>query len=112
MTNYINLTRHAREERITRLSTIVAEVGLGQYILEECYVHNGRECVARVTNTGLFLAFSIKENKEVLITGFLLSIDRAMAIYRHSGYHHIPNGLYNTIRRNAKKYKHLLHCYE
>lgn len=112
MTNYINLSRHAREDRITRLSTIITEVGLGQYIHEETCIHNGRECIARITNTGLYLAFFMKGNEEVLITGFLLSINRAMAIYRNSGYHHIPNGLYNTIRRNAKKYKHLLYCYE
>lgn len=112
MENYIHLSKHAREERITRLSTIVAEVGLGQYIHEEVYIHNGRECVTRITNTGLFLAFSVKGQKEVLITGFLLTIDRAMAIYRKSGYRHIPNGLYNTILKNSKKYKHLLCCYE
>lgn len=112
MENYIHLSKHAREERITRLSVLVTEIGLGQYIHEYRYIDRGRPCIIRLTNTGLYLAFSVKEEKEVLITGFLLTIDRAMAIYRKSGYHSIPNGLYNTIRKNIKKYGYLLHCRE
>lgn len=98
---YIKLTHHAQIDRAERLSYLVTEIGIGSCIFENRQ-EDGR--IMRITSTGLYLVFT-REKTETLLTGFPLTVSRAIAIYRKSGYSGIPHNLYKAILQNEKKYK-------
>lgn len=104
MTNLV-LTNHARFDRAERLSFIIAEVGIGEYIHETVEVVNGQLQIERITSTGVLMIFGKDGNKEILVTGYFLTVARAYAIYRNEGHSNIPPRLYQRIIKNAAKYK-------
>jgi hypothetical protein len=96
------MTRHAKVERIDRLSACVTILGVGEVILETVF----EESRLRLTDTGLCLVVDRYEEK--LITGYMCPIHRCTAMYKSMGYARVPHGIYNTVVKNCKKYPHLL----
>ena len=88
------MTNHARFERADRLTYIAMTIGFGEPVLE--HKENGfRQCI---TNTGVLM---IKDaHEDVLITAFVCDMDKAIAIYKKSGYNRIPTKMYKTIVKN------------
>lgn len=105
MEGMIKLSRHASRDRVERLSRIVMEVRLGHSVFEG--VSDDRACT--ITSTGVLLIWDYEPQGKVLLTAYLVTIDKAMAIYRKKGCEHIPNGLYNTIIKNKRIHKELYH---
>lgn len=105
MEGMIKLSRHASRDRVERLSRIVIEVGLGHSVFEG--ISDDRACT--ITSTGVLLIWDYESQSKVLLTAYLISIDKAMAICRKKGCEHIPNRLYNTIVKNTRIHKELYH---
>lgn len=101
------LTNHVRFERCERLSAIIAEIGLGAVAYERELLYHGRAITQKVTTTGVMLVYGVEENKDVLITGFLLSTQKAHAFFRGIGYTRIPRGMYGIVTKNEKIYAHM-----
>lgn len=103
MQELIKLSRHARQDRVERLSRIVMEVGLGHIIFE--YIERGRTC--QITSTGVLMVYSIEDTERVLLTAYLLTMDKAAAVYKHRGYNDIPRMVVNSINKNRQKHRDL-----
>lgn len=96
----MTMSRHVQEDRLDRMVYIATTIGFGEVIFER--VNNDRrECI---TDTGVLMVKSIVG--DVLITAYIISIDKAIAIFRHvCGDSRMPTYLYETIRKNAKHVK-------
>ena len=93
----VTLTNHAKEERMNRLTYIAMTIGFGEVVFERIE-DDRRYCI---TDSGVLMVKALKE--EVLITAYIVTIDKAIALYRNEMGHdqRMPNKLYDTIRRNA-----------
>lgn len=96
------MTFHAQVERLDRLAACVEYLGIGEVALEA--VHNGVRF--RLTSTGLCLVYAV--NEETLITGYMCTVNRCIAMYSACGYKRVPVGIFKTVTRNNKKYAFLL----
>lgn len=103
MQELIKLSQHARQDRVERLSRIVVEVGIGYAVFE--YVERGRTC--QITSTGVLMVYSVENTQRVLLTAYLLTMEKAVAVYRHRGYNDIPKMMVNTINKNKQKHRDL-----
>lgn len=103
MQELIKLSRHARQDRVERLSRIIMEVGIGHTIFE--YIERGRTC--QITSTGVLMVYSIEDSQRVLLTAYLLTMEKAGAVYKHRGYNDIPRMVVNTINKNKQKHRDL-----
>lgn len=108
MQGLIKLSHHASRDRVERLSRIVMEVGLGKSLLE--FKSEGRPCT--ITSTGVLMIWETEGTERVLLTAYLLSVNKAMAIYKKNRQRDIPRGLYNTILRNLRVHEEIYHIYE
>lgn len=97
----IRMTRHAQVERCDRLAACLTDLGLGEYVLE--LTSRGR--ITRLTSTGLCLIFA--PDGETLITGYMCSVKRVVAMYSSMGYKRVPQSIFNTVMGNNKKYPYL-----
>lgn len=96
------MTFHAQVERLDRLAACIERLGVGEVALEA--VHDGVRF--RLTSTGLCLIYAADE--ETLITGYMCTVKRCVAMYSASGYERVPAGIFKTVTRNNKKYAFLL----
>lgn len=96
------MTFHAQVERLDRLAACIERLGVGEVALEA--VHNGVRF--RLTSTGLCLVYAV--NEETLITGYMCTVNRCIAMYNACGYKRVPAGVFKTVTRNSKKYAFLL----
>lgn len=96
------MTFHAQVERLDRLTACIERLGVGEVALEA--VHNGVRF--RLTSTGLCLIYAV--NEETLITGYMCTVNRCVAMYSACGYKRVPAGIFKTVTRNSKKYAFLL----
>ena len=96
----MTMSRHVQEDRLDRMVYIATTIGFGEVIFER--VNNDRrECI---TDTGVLMVKYITE--DFLITAYIISIEKATAIFRHAyGDRRMPPYLYETIRKNAKHVK-------
>ena len=99
----VMLTNHCRGERLDRLVRIATEIGFGEVILtirhEEMH---RRECL---TSTGIIMIKDIQE--EVLITAYVASIDRVIAMYKSQGFNSPPPSVRNKVLKNKAFQKSL-----
>ena len=96
----IKMTNHVKFERTDRMTYIAMTVGFGEVIFEH-QINGHRECI---TNSGVLLIKSLHE--EVLITAYIVSIDKAIALYRQKfGNQRMPSRLYSVITNNAHHLK-------
>lgn len=105
MEGLIKLSRHASRDRVERLSRIVMEVGIGQTIFE--FKENKREYT--ITSTGVLMVWDYDNAEKVLLTAFLIDIDKAVAVYKNNGYDRVPMPLYRTVLLNMRVHKELYH---
>ena len=103
MQELIKLSQHARQDRVERLSRIIVEVGIGYAVFE--YVERDRTC--QITSTGVLMVYSVENTQKVLLTAYLLTMEKAAAVYRHWGYNDIPKMMVNTINKNKQKHRDL-----
>lgn len=99
---YDTISNHIKTERLERFTYLMTEVGYNG-IVYEARDEKNLSHMQHITDTGI-LFLTGKDNKEkiVLVTGFLLTIDKLTAIYKGE---HIPQSLYNTVLRNQVKHK-------
>lgn len=53
------------------------------------------------------MVYSIEDTQRVLLTAYLLTMEKAAAVYRHCGYNDIPRMVVNTINKNKQKHRDL-----
>ena len=96
----ITMTRHIKEERLDRLTYIAMNVGFGNVVLEQTRGSDGkRDCL---TDTGVLLVKDIVN--EVLITAYVIDINKATAMYKNCGFQSVPQSMKRVIIRNEKKH--------
>lgn len=101
---YDVMANHAKDDRWVRLSKIMAEVGYNEIVAEIVDELNPAH-IQNITDTGiLFITAKCPDGKIILITGFLITIDKLTAIYKGK---RIPPTLYNTVIKNRKKHPKL-----
>jgi hypothetical protein len=93
----MTMSRHAKEDRLDRLVYIATTIGFGNVIFEK-HCGDKRECI---TDTGVLLVKAA--NEELLITAYILAIDKATAVYASimGEGKRLPQSLYNTIKKNT-----------
>ena len=101
---YDIISTHIRESRLNRISIILEKVGYNGVVAEIVDELNPAH-IQCITDTGvLFITAKCPDGKILLITGFLITIDKLTAIYKGK---RIPPTLYNTVIKNMKKYPEL-----
>lgn len=101
---YDIISSHMREDRLHRISIIMEKVGYEGVIAEIIDELNPAHTQC-ITDTGiLFITAKCPNGKVLLVTGFLISIDKLTAIYKGK---RIPSTLYNRVIKNMKKYPEL-----
>lgn len=96
------MTYHAREERIDRLTACIQYLGFNEIIKEETEVRHNRNVVRKLTDTGIIL---ICGEDGCLITGFMGTMAQVGSFYKGQD---IPKPMKNRIRKNNEKYAFLL----
>lgn len=97
----VNMSYHAKIERIDRLAACVEHIGIGEIVLEiERY-----GAVEQFMDNGLVLIINPATN--TLITGYMATIKQMYAMFMENGYTKIPDRIYKTVRTNSKKYAFL-----
>lgn len=101
---YDIISDHVIEERSGRFIKMLKEIGYNGIVAEIVDEMNPAH-VQHITDTGiLFITAKCPDGKIILVTGFLITIDKLTAIYKGQ---RIPQSLYNTVVRNRKKYPKL-----
>lgn len=106
--NQLNISQHAKTDRVDRLSNCIATVGIGKvvFICKSDRATDPTDYVVNcVTSTGLVLVISLTKN--LLITGYLGTIPRVMGLYKSRGIQKMPEYLFQTIRKNERRYSFL-----
>ena len=100
----IELTHHAKLDRIERLTECLAVLGMGQIVIE---AKDSRYpgTVRQLTATGIMLVF--EENTNKLITGYMATVAQMYCIYRQANVSHIPSKIYNRVHKNNIKFSYL-----
>ena len=100
----VTLTEHARQDRLDRLSTILATVELGEIILKTPS-ETDKTAEMLLTSTGIIIVKSFTTGK--IITGFMASPRKVKNMYKAAGFEKMPRQVKNTINKNMEKYSFL-----
>ena len=100
----VELTYHARVERIDRLTALLVNLELGEIILEAPDERN-EGSVRCLTSTGIVLVKSIHTG--ALITGYMATMDQLHAMYYSINQREIPRDILRRVKRNATHYSFL-----
>jgi hypothetical protein len=101
----MNITYHAKYERLDRLATIGASVGFGEVIKERVWVSNGKPSRRKLTSTGVILVYAM--DSDTLITGWLASTQQAQTFFHKP----LPSQVRRVIEVNEKKYRKMVDFY-
>ncbi len=101
------MSYHCAHERANRIQKIIAEIGLGQIVLER-YKLTSAEVAARgyrgkyvcITDTGVTIVKS--EDKLTIITMYVTTMRELVALY--GGIKKVPAGLRRRVDYNQTKY--------
>lgn len=96
------MTYHAREERIDRLTACIQHIGFNEIIREQETYRHGQTGKRQLTDTGLILVVS---DDGKLITGFMGTMAQVGSFYYNE---QMPKSLKNRVRKNNEKYAFLL----
>lgn len=88
------MSEHTKTDRLDRMVYIATTVGFGNVIFERVE-QDKRECL---TDTGVLLVKALES--DFLITAFIVSIDKANAMYKSAGKGRMPDSLYRKINKN------------
>lgn len=101
----MKLSAHCINDRKERLLAILQTVDIGE-VIAEFKNHNELGPINEIiTNTGVLIIQSPEDGK--MITAYMITTDKAIAIYRKNGYANPPRSLMTTIKNNEKKRKFL-----
>lgn len=94
------LTKHASQERLERLLYINLYIGIGEEICRITGLSGKQEVL---TDTGVVLVLG---KNDIVITGFVANMDKAMCLWRHSHSDNLPmpNKVYRKILKNEEAY--------
>lgn len=93
-----NVSTHVTIDRWERITYIVDNLGFGNVVIT-CPSSSNRNNIEELTDTGVIIVRSRKTND--VITAFIASIDKVIAIYRNnSQYSRIPNFMYKRVTAN------------
>lgn len=99
----IELTQHARNDRLDRLSAILTVMDLGEIVLETA--DNHEDGIAMLTSTGIVLIKSRSTGK--LITGYMATPKQARGLYHSAGIERMPKEMKFRVEKNNEKYSFL-----
>ena len=100
----VELTYHARVERIDRLTALLVNLELGEIILEAPDERN-EGSVRCLTSTGIVLVKSMYTG--AIITGYMATMDQLHAMYYSINQREIPRDILRRVKRNATHYSFL-----
>jgi hypothetical protein len=100
----VQMTYHAKEERLDRLAECVTVLGMGKIVVQ---AKDSRYpgTVRQLTATGIVLVFDEESNR--LITGYMATVAQMHMIYRQANVEKIPSKLYQRIHKNNDKFSYL-----
>lgn len=101
----MELTYHAREERLDRLASAVECLGMSKIIFE-APDRRYKDSVRCLTSTGIIFVKNERTGK--LITGFMATIPQVMALYMKNGYKRVPPKIYARVQKNNERFSFLL----
>ena len=96
------MTYHAREERIDRLTACIQHLGFNEVIREQQSNRHGENATRQLTDTGIILVVS---KDGYLVTGFMGTMAQVASFYPGE---QMPKSLKNRVRKNNEKYAFLL----
>lgn len=100
------MTRHAKTDRLDRLAKCVELIGVGDIILSvQTETDRAKNTRKQLTSTGLILIVNAQTN--ILVTGYMGTMNQVVAIYRENGIQKMPNSMYKQIKTNSAKYAFL-----
>lgn len=101
---YVEMTYHAREERIDRLVECVEHLGMGKFVVE---ARDSRYpgTIRRMTATGIILVYDEKTDR--LVTGYMATASQLYLIYQQARISYIPKKIYNRVHKNNELYAFL-----
>ena len=96
------MTYHAREERLDRLTTCIQVLGFNEIIKEQVSNRHNGTAVRKLTDTGIILVCG-EDGK--LITGFMGTVAQVASFYPNE---RVPSYILNKAKKNVQKYGYLL----
>lgn len=100
-----NCSKHICQDHVERTAEILMTVGLGKEVYRRRYVDRwGRDSIRALTNTGIMICYA--PDTELVITLFIATAKQVRELYQMS---HCPDYIYSTIKRNEKRFKHLIY---
>lgn len=97
----LKISKHCINERRERLTAIIQTVDLGEEMA--CFTGHNEfgEVLEVITTTGVLILKSPVDG--MVITAYMITIEKASAIYKRHGYSRVPTALEKTIKNNIKK---------
>lgn len=95
------MTYHAKEERIDRLTACIQYLGFNEIIREQTSYRHGEYATRKLTDTGIILVVK----GDTLITGYMGTMAQVSSFYYNEK---MPVALKNRVRKNNEKYAFLL----
>lgn len=99
----LNMTYHARADRLDRLALCVEKFGIGEFIVE--YYDTSRHATRKLSTTGMMLI--VGENNE-LITGYMATVTQIKEIYQCKLNRQPPSWILVQARNNQKRWQRYL----
>ena len=99
----MKISEHGRIDRVERITRIITELGIGEIVLT--IEHREMKRLECLTSTGVILIKSSTDN--VVITAYVASIERAVAMYKSQGIQKLPPSLRSKICKNKTFQKSL-----
>lgn len=87
------MSRHLKEDRVERLTTIATTIGFGEVIKETKH----RTQTSLLTNTGVI--YIVDKKEKYIITVYVATLEELVAIYKGK---RVPQKLYNQVKKNTK----------
>ena len=102
----VELTYHAKVERIDRLTALIVNLELGEIILEAPDARN--EGTTRcLTSTGII--FVKNSATGAIITGYMATISQVLGMYNSMEQREVPRDIIRRVKRNATRYDFLFY---
>lgn len=101
----LKLSKHCINDRKERLLSIAQSVDFGEEVNRFTGCNEFGAIIEVITTTGVLILKSPVD--ETVITAYMITMDKAAAIYRKHGYNRVPSFLEKTIKNNMKKRKFL-----
>lgn len=94
----LEITKHARNDRLDRIMYIAQNVGWGKIVVE--YPDTERDVRICLTDTGVIIVKSM--DVERLVTAYVGTVNEIKWLYVNVGYNRIPDFMYNKAVKNKK----------